>query len=124
MKNIFSAASDMAIATLGQQWGLFSVIGAVISVVAVAAFAVRCAAVTRSSFYAIGALGAAALLSVQAALNFFGMVDILPLTGVTFPFVSNGGTAMICTWGSLAFLAAADTRPGSRSIPKGRKNNG
>ena len=37
-------------------------------------------------------------------------MDILPLTGVTFPFVSNGGTSMIVSWGMLAFLKAADTR--------------
>ena len=30
--------------------------------------------------------------------------------GVTFPFVSNGGTAMIASWGLLAFLKATDTR--------------
>ena len=46
----------------------------------------------------------------QTCLNVFGAVDILPLTGVTFPFVSNGGTAMIASWGLLAFLKATDTR--------------
>ena len=43
-------------------------------------------------------------------LNVFGSVDLFPLTGVTFPFVSNGGTSMIASWGLLAFLKAADTR--------------
>ncbi|MBQ3000567.1 MAG: FtsW/RodA/SpoVE family cell cycle protein [Oscillospiraceae bacterium] len=124
MKNLFSSASDMAAATLAEQWGLFSVIGAVISVLTIALFAVRGAVVARSSFYAIGVLGASALLTVQMMLNFFGMVDILPLTGVTFPFVSNGGTAMLCTWGILAFLVAADTRPGSGFGRKGRGNYG
>jgi len=37
-------------------------------------------------------------------------VDLFPLTGVTFPFVSNGGTSMIASWGLLAYLKAADTR--------------
>ena len=37
-------------------------------------------------------------------------MDILPLTGVTFPFVSNGGSSMISSWGLLAFVKAADTR--------------
>ena len=124
MEGVFSAASDMATATLGQQWGLFSVIGAVVSVLAIAFFAFRCAVVARSSFYAIGALGAATLLTVQMMLNFLGMVDILPLTGVTFPFVSNGGTAMICTWGILAFVVAADTRFGGGFGVKGRNMNG
>lgn len=46
----------------------------------------------------------------QTCLNVFGSVDILPLTGVTFPFVSNGGSAMMSAWGLLAFLKGADTR--------------
>jgi cell division protein FtsW (lipid II flippase) len=46
----------------------------------------------------------------QTILNVFGSVDLLPLTGVTFPFVSSGGTSMIVSWGMLAFLKAADTR--------------
>ena len=43
-------------------------------------------------------------------LNFFGTVDFLPLTGVTFPFVSNGGSSMMSCWGVLAFIKACDTR--------------
>ena len=46
----------------------------------------------------------------QTILNVFGSVDLFPLTGVTFPFVSNGGTSMISAWGLLAFVKAADTR--------------
>ena len=46
----------------------------------------------------------------QTILNVFGSVDLLPLTGVTFPFVSSGGTSMLASWGLLSFLKAADTR--------------
>jgi cell division protein FtsW (lipid II flippase) len=44
------------------------------------------------------------------ALNVLGATDILPLTGVTFPFVSAGGSSMISCWGLLAFIKAADER--------------
>ena len=50
------------------------------------------------------------IFAVQTLLNVFGTVDFLPLTGVTFPFVSNGGSSMLCVWGLLAFIKAADTR--------------
>ena len=53
---------------------------------------------------------AAGLLVIQTILNCLGTVDILPFTGVTFPFLSNGGTSMIGAWGLLAFVKAADTR--------------
>ena len=51
------------------------------------------------------------MMVFQTCLNVFGSVDILPLTGVTFPFVSNGGSSMLASWGLLAFLKATDTRP-------------
>ena len=38
------------------------------------------------------------------------ILHLLPLTGVTLPFVSNGGSAMLASWGLLAFLKASDTR--------------
>ena len=66
--------------------------------------------VGRSSFYTIGGCTAAAVLVIQPILNCLGTLDILPFTGVTFPFVSNGGTSMIGAWGLLAFIKAADTR--------------
>ena len=43
-------------------------------------------------------------------LNVFGAVDLFPLTGVTFPFVSAGGTSMMASWAILAFFKAADMR--------------
>ena len=64
----------------------------------------------RSSFYVIGACTAASILIVQVILNALGTVDVVPLTGVTFPFVSNGGSSMLGAWGLLAFVKAADTR--------------
>ena len=82
----------------------------IICVIGIALFALRATAVGRSSFYTICACTAAGILLIQAILNALGTVDILPLTGVTCPFVSNGGSSMICAWGLLAFVKAADTR--------------
>ena len=110
MKNVFAADSDVAIATVCEEWGLLMVIMIVLAVIAMAVFCVRSAAVGRSSFYTIGACTAAAILLMQTILNALGTVDVLPLTGVTFPFLSNGGSSMICAWGLLAFVKAADTR--------------
>ena len=110
MKHVFAADSDMVIATLTEEWGLIFVLLLIFGVIALGIFSIRSAAVGRSSFYTIGACTAAAIMLVQAILNALGTVDVLPLTGVTFPFLSNGGSSMICSWGLLAFIKAADTR--------------
>lgn len=110
MKGIFAADSDMAVATLSEEWGVIMLVLVILCVVALAVFSVRSAAVGRSSFYTIGACTAASIMLVQVILNALGTVDIVPLTGVTFPFLSNGGSSMIASWGLLAFVKAADTR--------------
>ena len=82
----------------------------VLSVIAIGLFSLRMAAIGRSSFYTIGSCTAAGILLVQTVFNVLGTLDVVPLTGVTFPFVSNGGSSMIAAWGLLAFIKAADTR--------------
>ncbi len=110
MRNLFASDSDMIFATLAEEWGLFMPILLVLGIVALSLFTTRCSGVSRSSFYTIGACTAATILVVQMMFNVLGTLDVLPLTGVTFPFVSNGGSSMMCTWGLLAFVKAADTR--------------
>lgn len=109
-KYIFAADSDIVVATLSEEWGLVMILMLVVCIVAFALFASRSAQVSRSAFYTIGACTAASIFVVQALLNALGTVDVVPLTGVTFPFVSNGGSSMLCSWGLLAFVKAADTR--------------
>lgn len=110
MKNLFAADSDVVFATLCEEWGLIMGVFLLITVCGFALFTVRAASVSRSSFYTISGCTAAGIILVQVILNVLGTVDVLPLTGVTFPFVSNGGSSMICSWGLLAFIKAADTR--------------
>jgi cell division protein FtsW (lipid II flippase) len=110
MEHIFAADSDVVVATICEEWGLIILVLMVLSVVVLALFSVRSASVGRSSFYVIGACTAASILITQVILNALGTVDVVPLTGVTFPFVSNGGSSMLGAWGLLAFVKAADTR--------------
>lgn len=121
MKNLFAADSDMVFATVCEEWGLAVGVFLLLTVIGLAFFAIRSAIVGRSSFYTIGSCTAVSILLVQVILNVLGMVDILPLTGVTFPFLSNGGSSMICSWGLLAFIKAADTRQNASFAVRLRK---
>ena len=102
--------TDLVFGMLSEEWGLVIAVMAVLSVAVLAVFAGRACRGGRSSYYIIAACAAGSLLVFQTCLNVFGSVDLLPLTGVTLPFVSNGGSAMMSAWGLLAFLKATDTR--------------
>ena len=110
LKGYFAADSDIVFATITEEWGLLLAVLLVLAVAALAVFTIRSAGVCRSSFYAIGSCTAAAIMLAQTILNCLGTLDILPFTGVTFPFLSNGGSSMMGAWGLLAFIKAADTR--------------
>lgn len=110
LRKIVASDTDLVFGMLCEEWGLIIAVLAVLSIVTLAVFAVRSCKAGRSTFYVIAACAAASLMVFQTALNVFGATDILPLTGVTFPFVSNGGTSMVASWGLLAFLKATDTR--------------
>jgi len=112
--NIAAADTDLVFGVLCEEWGLIIALAALMILSFFALFAVRSVGRCRSSFYAIAACGAATIFVVQTALNVFGSVDLLPLTGVTLPFVSNGGSSMVAAWSLLAFIKSAD----ERSMPK------
>ncbi len=112
LKDIFAADTDLVFCLLCEELGLIVAFCAMLALLALTFFAVRNAAQGRSSFFVIAAVASAAIMLAQLALNVFGCVDILPFTGVTFPFVSRGGSSLISCWGLLAFIKASDTRRG------------
>ncbi len=110
LKQVAASESDLVFGLVSEEMG---VIVAVTLAIAVGMLVVYARAITtrsRSTFYSISACCAAGLLVVQLSLNVFGATDILPLTGVTFPFISSGGSSIISCWGLIAFIKAADER--------------
>jgi cell division protein FtsW (lipid II flippase) len=110
LRDIDASDTDLVFGFLIEEWGLIVALLAVLAIITLSLFAFRSIWAGRSTFYTIGACSAMSMFLFQTILNVFGSVDLLPLTGVTFPFVSNGGTSMMVSWGLLAFLKAADTR--------------
>ncbi len=118
LKDGFAANTDTVFSLVCEELGLLIAICAVLAVVSLAFFAVRNAAQGRSAYYSIAACATASMFLIQLALNVFGSVDILPFTGVTFPFVSRGGTSVLACWMLLAFIKAGDTRKGASFVVK------
>ncbi|MBO5333992.1 MAG: FtsW/RodA/SpoVE family cell cycle protein [Clostridia bacterium] len=108
LREIFASTEDLVFGVVCEEFGMIMAGAILLSYVALLVYSIRHAKYARSTFYAISACGASALMLFQAALNVFGVNDILPLTGVTLPFVSRGGSSIICCWMLLAFIKAVD----------------
>lgn len=110
LRNIFASTTDLVFGVLCEEWGVILTIAVVLAYGFIAVHAIRSSQGARSSFFAIAATAAAGMMLFQTCLNVFGITDILPLTGVTLPFISQGGSSMICSWALLALIKACDLR--------------
>ncbi|MFV0395636.1 MAG: FtsW/RodA/SpoVE family cell cycle protein [Coprobacillaceae bacterium] len=106
-RTLYAADSDIVISMITEEWGLIIAVLVVSVYVIFMISAIRSHRVTRSSYYVIAACATASLFIIQSSLNIFGAIDVLPFTGVTLPFISNGGSSMIGCWGLLSFITAA-----------------
>lgn len=116
LKDTFAGNTDTVFGVMCEELGLIIAICAVLAILALTFFAVRNSGHGRSAYYSIAACATATMFMAQVALNVFGSVDILPFTGVTFPFVSRGGTSVLACWMLLAFIKAGDTRKGASFV--------
>lgn len=119
LRSVFASTTDLAWGVVCEEMGLIIGFMIVIAFAVLAVYAIRVSKSSPSVFYAIACIAACTMLLFQTSLNIFGITDILPLTGVTLPFVSRGGSSMICSWGLFAFIKAADLR----TYPKLYKSN-
>ena len=110
LKNVFASTSDLVFGMVCEELGLVLALTIVLAIALLVFYARSDVTRSRSTFYSISACAAAGMMLFQTCLNVFGATDILPLTGVTLPFVSLGGSSMVAVWGLLAFIKAGDER--------------
>lgn len=110
LKDIFASSTDLMFGMICEEWGLLVGLSVAVCLILIGFYARKASIGSRSTFYSIASCAAAEILVFQMSLNIFGSTDILPLTGVTLPFVSLGGSSMVCVWGLLAFIKASDER--------------
>lgn len=121
LRNIFAAAEDLVFGVVCEEFGI--IMGFLIPIVyiCIVVFAVVNASKAKSAFYAIAGIAASSMMLFQGMLSIFGITDILPLTGVTLPFVSKGGSSIISCFCLLAFIKSIDTRTYASFKPQLRK---
>lgn len=114
LKYVAASESDLVFGLMSEEMGFITAVTVAVAIATLFIYARSVTTRSRSTFYSISACCAAGLLVIQMSLNVFGATDILPLTGVTFPFISAGGSSIISCWGLLAFIKAADERTYSK----------
>lgn len=65
---------------------------------------------TRRSFDSLLCIGIASLFMIQGFINLGGVIGLMPITGVTFPFISYGGTSLIISALAVGFVANVSAR--------------
>ena len=91
---VFAADSDLVFGLLCEEQGLLLGLVVLFAFVLFVFYARSDVTRSRSTFFSIAACSAAGMLLFQAALNVFGATDVLPMTGVTLPFISAGGSSL------------------------------
>lgn len=106
LKRVAASDTDLVFGMLCEEWGMIVAFCAVACFIVFAFYSMKFIPFTNSAYFAIAACSASGLWLFQIALNIFGSTDLLPLTGVTLPFISNGGSSMISSWLLLSFIKA------------------
>ena len=117
LRNVFAAAEDLVFGVVCEEYGIIMGFLIPVTFVLLTVAIIINAQKSKSTFYAISGVGAISLVLFQTMLNIFGVTDLLPLTGVTLPFVSKGGSSIICCFCLLAFMKSVDTRTFSNFKP-------
>lgn len=99
--------SDFIFAAIGEETGLLGAAGLLLLYLCLAIRGMATAARAKSDVSSFAAVGLTAIIILQAFIIVGGVTRLIPLTGLTLPFVSQGGSSLLASFISVALLLRA-----------------
>lgn len=96
--------NDMIFALVGEQFGFFGSAAVLAAYLVLFAAGIEISAATREPFGKLLSIGVIALLAGQTFLNLMVAVKLMPVTGVTLPFISYGGSSLLASFMAAGLL--------------------
>jgi cell division protein FtsW (lipid II flippase) len=105
-----AAETDTIYALIVNELGLFGAVGVILIYLAIAARGFKIALLAGDGFSKLLATGLTAVFAIQAFVIIGGVTRVIPLTGVTLPFISYGGSSIVANFVLLALLLLVSDR--------------
>ncbi len=119
LHNVFAYETDIVFSTICEEWGLLYALMMIFVILLM--LSVPLINPPRSYYHSTMAAGICAAFTVQMALNIFGSCNLIPFTGVTIPFISQGGSSMVTSGFLIGMLSAAQSPVFRKPKPKKKK---
>jgi rod shape determining protein RodA len=103
-QNVPEAHNDMIFALVGEQFGFLGAAVVLGAFLVLFASGIEIAAATREPFGRLAAIGIVSMLAAQAIVNMMVMMRLMPVTGITLPFVSYGGSSLVSSFMAVGLL--------------------
>jgi peptidoglycan glycosyltransferase len=98
------AQNDFIFAAIGEEWGLLGASAVLMAYLLIVGAGLRVALRTERTFEKLLAVGLTTIVGMQAFIIVAGVIKVVPLTGITLPFVSYGGSSLVANYVLVALL--------------------